>query len=106
MSPSSLKINPEPTAVLTRLFNLKGSIEIAVMETTAGETCLKSSGSGLLHGPEVVDIPTEDVKRNPTKMSKVIAFSIASSPYFASVVASELGQLFSRWLQRTALSGL
>jgi hypothetical protein len=67
-------------AILTRLFNFKGSIEIAEMKTTAGETCLNSSGSDLLQGPEVAEIPTEDVKRNPTQKSKAILLFITSPP--------------------------
>jgi hypothetical protein len=42
--PSSLIINPEPMTELTRLVTLKGSMDTAEINTTAGETRWKSSG--------------------------------------------------------------
>ena len=47
MSPSLLIIKPEPTEVDKRSLLLKGSKEIAEMNTTEGETLLKISGADL-----------------------------------------------------------
>ena len=47
MRPSLLKMNPEPMADLTRFMTLKGSMDPVEMNTTDGETCLKSSGIDL-----------------------------------------------------------
>ena len=43
MTPSLLMIKPEPTEVDKRSLILKGSKEMAEMNTTAGETFLKTS---------------------------------------------------------------
>ena len=45
MTPSLLIIKPEPTEVVKRSLVLKGSKEIAEMNTTEGETLLKISGT-------------------------------------------------------------
>ncbi len=44
MRPSLLMMNPEPMPVFTRFMILKGSMEVAAMNTTDGETSLKTSG--------------------------------------------------------------
>jgi hypothetical protein len=45
MIPSLLIIKPEPTEVAKRSLALKGSKEIAEIDTTEGETFLKISGT-------------------------------------------------------------
>ena len=43
-----MKMNPEPMADFNRFMTLKGSMDAAEMNTTDGETCLKSSGIELV----------------------------------------------------------
>ena len=69
MTPSLLMIKPEPTDVDKRSFVLKGSKEIAEMNTTDGETFLKISTTGSVQADVARD--SDFAMQNKTKAMRI-----------------------------------